>query len=220
MSQIEGDHGPIGGSSGGAAWGDLTGTLSDQTDLQTALDGKVNDTGNETIAGAKTFSDTLTASGNVAVGNALGVSGSYYIGALTAGPIMDQGAGDQIRFRASDASNPAAHVGVKSAVEAKTSAYPVLVLDSNKTFTNEGTTGRVDFTLPAAAAGLRYQFYVADTDGIRVIAVGDDTIRNGGSVTGAAGRVDNAVIGSIMEIIAINATSWIVKPYVGTWTVT
>ncbi len=38
-------------------WGNITGTLSDQTDLQTALDGKVNDTGNETIAGIKTFTD-------------------------------------------------------------------------------------------------------------------------------------------------------------------
>lgn len=42
--------------SAAAAWGSITGTLSSQTDLQTALDGKVNDTGNETIAGVKTFS--------------------------------------------------------------------------------------------------------------------------------------------------------------------
>jgi hypothetical protein len=30
----------VGGASGGAAWGGITGTLADQTDLQTALDGK------------------------------------------------------------------------------------------------------------------------------------------------------------------------------------
>lgn len=55
-------------SSGGGTWGTITGTLSDQTDLQTALDGKVNDTGNETIAGVKTFSSTITGSisGNAA----------------------------------------------------------------------------------------------------------------------------------------------------------
>jgi hypothetical protein len=39
-----------------AVWGAITGTLSSQTDLQTALDGKVNDTGDETIGGVKTFS--------------------------------------------------------------------------------------------------------------------------------------------------------------------
>lgn len=47
----------VGGSGGSVSdWGDIGGTLSDQTDLQTALDAKVNDTGNETIAGVKTFS--------------------------------------------------------------------------------------------------------------------------------------------------------------------
>lgn len=38
------------------AWGSITGTLGDQTDLQSALDGKVGTTGNETVAGIKTFS--------------------------------------------------------------------------------------------------------------------------------------------------------------------
>ena len=45
-------------TTGGGSWGAITGTLSAQTDLQTALDGKVNDTGNETIAGIKTFSSS------------------------------------------------------------------------------------------------------------------------------------------------------------------
>ena len=31
-----------GGSGGGAAWGDITGTLADQTDLQSALNAKAN----------------------------------------------------------------------------------------------------------------------------------------------------------------------------------
>lgn len=48
----------VGGSGGSSVsnWGDIGGTLSDQTDLQSALDAKVNNTGNETIAGIKTFS--------------------------------------------------------------------------------------------------------------------------------------------------------------------
>lgn len=51
---------------GGGTWGSITGTLSDQTDLQSALDLKANDdevvhlSGSETISGAKTFSSTLT----------------------------------------------------------------------------------------------------------------------------------------------------------------
>lgn len=45
-----------------ASWGTIIGTLSDQTDLQSALNAKANDadvvhdTGNETVAGVKTFS--------------------------------------------------------------------------------------------------------------------------------------------------------------------
>jgi len=38
------------------SWGNITGTLSDQTDLQNALDNKVNLTGDQTIDGIKTFS--------------------------------------------------------------------------------------------------------------------------------------------------------------------
>lgn len=51
--------------SGGGTWGSITGTLSAQTDLQSALDAKANDsdvvklTGNQTIDGMKTFSDSI-----------------------------------------------------------------------------------------------------------------------------------------------------------------
>jgi hypothetical protein len=60
-------RGPI-GSSTGASWGSITGTLSSQTDLQTALNAKANTadavllTGNQTIAGTKTFSSTISGS--------------------------------------------------------------------------------------------------------------------------------------------------------------
>jgi hypothetical protein len=40
-------------------WGDIGGTLSSQTDLQTALNGKVSLTGNETITGNKTFNSKV-----------------------------------------------------------------------------------------------------------------------------------------------------------------
>jgi hypothetical protein len=61
----------------GASWGSITGTLSSQTDLQTALDGKVNDTGNETIAGDKTFSGKLIMSGDILTIKDYTTTGSY-----------------------------------------------------------------------------------------------------------------------------------------------
>jgi len=57
--------GAVGGSAEGGTWGSITGTLADQTDLQSALDLKANDsavvklTGAQTIAGAKTFSTPI-----------------------------------------------------------------------------------------------------------------------------------------------------------------
>ena len=53
-----------------AAWGGITGTLSNQTDLQGALDAKVNLAGTETVTGAKTFSLDLNVNGiTVGVGS-------------------------------------------------------------------------------------------------------------------------------------------------------
>lgn len=51
-----------GAGGGSAEWGQITGTLADQTDLQNALNAKANDnavvklTGNQTVGGTKTFS--------------------------------------------------------------------------------------------------------------------------------------------------------------------
>lgn len=60
------------GSGGGSStWGSITGTLSAQTDLQTALNAKANDsdtvhkTGAETIDGPKTFTDNTTKVGRL-----------------------------------------------------------------------------------------------------------------------------------------------------------
>ena len=57
------------GGGGSSSWGSISGTLSSQTDLQTALDAKANDsdtvhkTGAETVAGSKTFSNDLSVNG-------------------------------------------------------------------------------------------------------------------------------------------------------------
>lgn len=45
---------------GGGTWGSITGTLSSQTDLQTALDAKVAKAGTQTITGDKTFDALAT----------------------------------------------------------------------------------------------------------------------------------------------------------------
>ena len=67
----------------GTAWGGITGTLSSQTDLQSALDSKANDSdvvhdsGTETIGGTKTFTSTISGSinGNAATATNVAWSG-------------------------------------------------------------------------------------------------------------------------------------------------
>ena len=66
-----------------AVWGAITGTLSNQTDLQNALNAKANDNavvhlaGTETIMGAKTFSSAVTAPNFVLSGGTRN-TGLYY----------------------------------------------------------------------------------------------------------------------------------------------
>lgn len=93
-------------------------------------------------------------------------------------------------------------------------------IESGTVLTNEGTTVANYHTLPAAAAGMTFLFVVADTDGLRVTATGDDTIRLAGSVSAAAGFCESAVIGNVVILTAINATQWVAVTIVGTWTVT
>lgn len=105
-------------------------------------------------------------------------------------------------------------------VEPKTANYPVLAADSGKTFTNEGTTAKRNFTLPAAVAGLFYTFIVIDADGLTVTAAAGDTIRLSAAVSAAAGNTDSTTVGSVVRLEAINATEWIATSIVGTWVTT
>lgn len=108
-------------------------------------------------------------------------------------------------------------------IEASTAGSGIpntLVLGENgKVLTNEGATARAYNALPAAVAGLDFRFVVQDSDGMRITAAAGDTIRIAGSVSAAAGYIQNATIGSAIHLIAINATEWIAVSYVGTWTV-
>jgi hypothetical protein len=92
--------------------------------------------------------------------------------------------------------------------------------ESRSLFTNEGVTAMNHHTLPAAAAGLEYMFYVQDADGITITAAAGDTIRVAGSASSAGGTAANSTIGGFIQLIAINATEWVAGATQGTWTLT
>lgn len=71
---------PPAGGGGGGTWGSITGTLSSQTDLQSALNAKetfvTGTTSADYYRGDKTFANFTTAARTAAVANALGISAS------------------------------------------------------------------------------------------------------------------------------------------------
>lgn len=94
-------------------------------------------------------------------------------------------------------------------------------LNTNQSFnviTNEGATGLVTLTLPAAAAGIQYTYYVQDSDGIKVQAAAGDTIRRAATVSASAGYVKSVVVGGSLTLVAVNATEWVSLSELGTWT--
>lgn len=110
-----------------------------------------------------------------------------------------------------------------ASVVAKTQAaspYTVLTTEVGRVFTNEGATASVTFSLPTAAAGLTYTFIVQDADGIVVDANTGDTIRISSEVSASSGNATSTDIGSMVTLVAINATEWFATATRGTWVVT
>ena len=89
--------------------------------------------------------------------------------------------------------------------------------ETRSIFTNEGTAALNYHTLPTAVAGLTYTFYVADIDGIRVVANTGDIIQINGIASSVAGYCESLVIGSSVTLTAINATDWVAISSLGTW---
>jgi hypothetical protein len=102
---------------------------------------------------------------------------------------------------------------------AKTSGYTLLTADSGGVFTNGEAVGSVTFSLPAAAAGLHYKFYVTTNQNFVIDAAGSDTIRLTSSVTASGGNLTSSTVGNTIELIYIGTGQWGVLAHEGSWTV-
>ena len=86
--------------------------------------------------------------------------------------------------------------------------------------TNVGAVARVDLYLPPAAAGITTgEIIVSGADGIRVISATGDTVRVITAVSSAGGYAESTAIGSVLRLVAIDATAWIATTALGTWSV-
>jgi hypothetical protein len=104
-------------------------------------------------------------------------------------------------------------------IQAHTEADGLSAAETGSVHTNTGASGSVALTLPAAAAGLEYYFYVDAAQPLVITAATGDTIQAGtGSASSAGGTLTADAVGESIHLVAINATEWISFAAVGTWT--
>ena len=118
------------------------------------------------------------------------------------------------------AGNVTVHGQFLKTVEAKTAAYTIVANeDCGKTFTNEGASGAVTFSLPAATVGQRYTFHVMAAQELRIDPNGTETIALPSSgAQGTAGQYLTAdAVGEWVYIECVKAGQWQVMGYIGTW---
>lgn len=90
---------------------------------------------------------------------------------------------------------------------------------SGLTVTNLGATGNQVFNLPAAAVGMRFTFVLAAAQTIDINPQNDDKILGLGLTTSAGDAIrSNNIIGTAVELVAIDATNWLPISVVGAWT--
>lgn len=107
---------------------------------------------------------------------------------------------------------------VTALVVAKTADYTVVAADNNKTFTNKGAGGAVNFTLPALARGLRFRFFVEADQTLTITSVPSDSlvVFNDLAADTIAYSTASEKIGGGFEVIAnSDATKWLVFVYLG-----
>jgi microcystin-dependent protein len=144
------DHSHAGGVSG-AAWGDITGSLSDQTDLQTALDAKsdfsgayADLTGKPTL-GTAAAKNTGTGANDVATGDHTHAGGGSALDAWPVGSV----------YIAVDSTSPATRFGGGTWAAFGAGRMLVGINASDTDFdTAEETGGAKTVTLTAAQSGL------------------------------------------------------------------
>jgi hypothetical protein len=106
------------------------------------------------------------------------------------------------------------------AVEAKTAAYTVVAnTDNGKTFTNQGASGAITFSLPAATVGQWYCFVVKAAQELRIDPNGTETIALDTGVQQAAGKYITAnADGERITVECVKAGEWNTSDPIGTWT--
>lgn len=97
----------------------------------------------------------------------------------------------------------------------KTDVYSVTLYDDLRTFSNEGATGEVPFSLPeiGAADGFKVSFFVAVAETMEITAFPGEQIFLGDS---GNGTLESAAVGSFVTLKSMNG-AWIAQNVTGDW---
>lgn len=100
-----------------------------------------------------------------------------------------------------------------AALQAKTANYNVKTADNGTFFTTLGAAGEVDFTLPAPQAGLRYTFFNAVGQTMKVLsaAAGQLITFNNAAASSVTFSTAGSLIGACVEVVAISNAKWAVN---------
>jgi hypothetical protein len=102
----------------------------------------------------------------------------------------------------------------------KITDYSVLITDSGAFFDNGGASGEVDFLLPGAQPGLQFGFIVHAGEAVTVIAGGSANISLGTVSSEIGGNISSSSPYSIIHMIAVSTTEWVVDTSTGDWNIT
>jgi len=97
--------------------------------------------------------------------------------------------------------------------------YILTANDSGSVINNLGAGAQVYVTLPSASQGLTFRFISPDGDGFRITAASGDNIILGEAVSSTAGYIETTTQYSMVEMLAINDTTWGTPTYRNAWKV-
>jgi len=164
---------------------------------------------------------TLTQTGNAIVWAGIdtwsvGTSASATVGTLELGAASDT----------TISRLGAGHIGVEGRrvnaayTQNYTTDQTLAITQSGAMFTNNGATALVTLTLPASTDGVEYEFWIYDTDGIKVkAAIGEFIWGVAGDVTSSGGYYQATAQGCHLKIRGQGGAIWSVTNKYGTWTV-
>jgi hypothetical protein len=132
---------------------------------------------------------------------------------------MEQG-GDQMTVESGGT------ISIKTGGSLENSSYTVEIVDSatnltvlathsGKILTNYGATASETFTLPTAVAGMVIDVVHSDTDNLKVVKSGSDTILG---TSNNSLVITSGTLGGALRLVCPRALQWVEVSHEGTWT--